>query len=61
MSGSLPQTLTNKVAIVTGSSRGLGAGMALNLAQRGAKVSIEMTFRIASTDLAGCHHLHVYL
>ncbi|KAL9105401.1 MAG: hypothetical protein Q9227_009419 [Pyrenula ochraceoflavens] len=43
MSGSLPQTLTNKVAIVTGSSRGLGAAMALNLAQRGAKVVITYT------------------
>lgn len=35
-----PQTLTGKVAIVTGSSRGLGADMALDLARRGAKVCI---------------------
>jgi hypothetical protein len=33
------QTLEGKVAIVTGSSRGLGADMALDLARRGANVS----------------------
>lgn len=33
------QTLVGKVAIVTGSSRGLGADMAMDLARRGAKVS----------------------
>ena len=32
------QSLTNKVAIVTGASRGIGAGIALELARRGAKV-----------------------
>ena len=38
-----PQTLQDRVAIVTGSSRGLGAVMALDLAKRGAKVAITYT------------------
>jgi 3-oxoacyl-[acyl-carrier protein] reductase len=38
-----PQTLTNKVALVTGASRGLGAEFALDLARRGAKVIITYT------------------
>jgi 3-oxoacyl-ACP reductase-like protein len=33
------QTLTGKVAIITGASRGLGAGFAYELAKRGAKVT----------------------
>ena len=32
------QTLEGKVAIITGASRGLGAGFAYELAKRGAKV-----------------------
>ena len=34
------QTLEGKIAIVTGSARGLGAEMATELARRGAKVSL---------------------
>lgn len=33
--------LLGKVAIVTGASRGIGTGLALELASRGAKVSVD--------------------
>ncbi len=36
---SLKFPLQDKIAIVTGASRGLGTGMALELAKRGAKVT----------------------
>ncbi|RSM08950.1 hypothetical protein CEP52_004326, partial [Fusarium oligoseptatum] len=39
------QTLEGKVAIVTGASRGLGAGFAFELARRGAKTSESPTAR----------------
>ncbi|GES65829.1 short-chain dehydrogenase/reductase SDR [Aspergillus terreus] len=47
---SQPVTLSGKVAIVTGGSRGIGAAVALELAKRGAKVSI--TFVSPSGTLA---------
>ncbi|KAF1956787.1 NAD(P)-binding protein [Byssothecium circinans] len=53
MASSLP--LAGKVAIVTGGSRGIGAGIALELAQRGAKVTIVYTSpksKAASQDVA---------
>ncbi|KAE8377069.1 hypothetical protein BDV26DRAFT_264382 [Aspergillus bertholletiae] len=40
---SRPQTLVGKVAIVTGATRGIGAGLAEELAHRGAKVLITYT------------------
>ncbi|KIW76062.1 hypothetical protein Z517_10807 [Fonsecaea pedrosoi CBS 271.37] len=50
---SLPaQTLQGKAAIVTGSSRGLGADMALDLARRGAKVVIVYTSPSSATPAA---------
>lgn len=41
-----PQSLTDRAAIVTGGSRGIGAGIALELAKRGANVLI--TYQSAS-------------
>jgi 3-oxoacyl-[acyl-carrier protein] reductase len=38
-----PLTLAGKVAIVTGASRGIGAGIALELARLGAKVGFAWT------------------
>lgn len=43
-----PQTLAGKIAIVTGSSRGIGAVIALDLARRGAKVLITYTSSASS-------------
>jgi hypothetical protein len=56
-----PQTLTGKVAIVTGASRGIGAGLAEELARRGAKVSIPLNiFPIPSNDLTlGPNNVHI--
>ncbi|KAK7719253.1 hypothetical protein SLS57_005751 [Botryosphaeria dothidea] len=38
-----PLTLAGKIAIVTGASRGIGAAVALELANRGAKVALTFT------------------
>lgn len=41
MSSSVPQTLAGKVALVTGSSRGMGRQNAIALAQHGASVVVN--------------------
>ncbi|KAK7543546.1 hypothetical protein IWX49DRAFT_609157 [Phyllosticta citricarpa] len=43
INNSNPLTLAHKVAIVTGASRGIGAAIALELANRGAKVALTYT------------------
>ena len=52
MEGLPPQTLTGKVAIVTGSSRGLGAVMAMDMAKRGAKVVLTYTSHASQPKVA---------
>ena len=47
-----PFDLTGKVAIVTGSSRGIGQAIAEALAQRGAKVVISSRNQDACEDVA---------
>ncbi len=57
-----PLSLANKVAIVTGASRGIGAGIALELARHGAKVTFcRILLRIFNADPSdiGSHHVHV--
>ncbi|PLB51942.1 NAD(P)-binding protein [Aspergillus steynii IBT 23096] len=56
MATSKPQTLTGKIAIVTGASRGIGAGIALDLAQRGAKVAITYTSDTSTAQAASLVH-----
>ena len=42
--------LENKIAIVTGASGGLGAGIALGLAREGARVAIVVNSNMASGE-----------
>ena len=44
------KNLTEKVAVVTGSSKGIGAAIALKLAQKGAKVIVNYSGNRAAAD-----------
>jgi 3-oxoacyl-[acyl-carrier protein] reductase len=44
-------SLTNRIAIVTGGSRGVGAGIAAELAQRSADVTITYTTNLAAAEV----------
>ncbi|KIK68877.1 hypothetical protein GYMLUDRAFT_188161 [Collybiopsis luxurians FD-317 M1] len=46
----LSTSLTNKVAVVTGASRGIGAAIALKLAEEGAKVVINYSSNAQTAD-----------
>ena len=56
-------SLSDKIAIVTGASRGIGAGIALELAKQGAKVYISIGTKsldlTIDTNLAGHAYLRV--
>jgi 3-oxoacyl-[acyl-carrier protein] reductase len=45
--------LEGKVALVTGSSRGIGAAVAAELARRGASVAVHGRDLAAANDVAG--------
>lgn len=57
-----PLSLANKIAIVTGASRGIGAGIALELARHGAKVTFNhillRTFNPDPSEIDS-HNIHV--
>lgn len=50
ISANMSQSLSGKIAIVTGGSRGLGRGIALELAKRGANVAITFNSATAEAD-----------
>lgn len=61
MASAQPLTLAGKVAIVTGASRGIGAAVALELANRGAKVSAAPYCRIAHADVPHSGRPYIHL
>lgn len=57
-----PLSLANKVAIVTGASRGIGAGIALELAHHSAKVSFsQILLRILNADPSDIDSYHIHI
>ena len=52
-------SLTGKTALVTGSSRGLGAGIALALAQAGAQIALHGSQAVPESTIAQIHNTGV--